>query len=85
MFQLPDHLCKSIDDEVRAAFARSAIVNVSEIVATVHGRNWSFNVAREDMEYRALHVAMHLGAVVLFDSGGEGLFFDSSVSDGIAA
>jgi hypothetical protein len=84
MFQLPDHLCRNIDDKVRAAFGRSAIVNVSEIVASVHRSNWSLNVAREDLEHRALHIAMQLGAVILFDSGGEGLFFDSS-SHGIAA
>jgi hypothetical protein len=85
MFQLPDHVSKNIDDEVRAAFVRSAIVNVSEIVARVQGKNWSVNVAREDMEHRALHIANQIGAVVLFDSGGEGLFFDSTVSHGVAA
>ena len=83
--QLPDPLRRNIDDEVRVAFVRSAIVNISEIAETVQRRHWSLNIAREDIERRTLESATMIGAVVLFDSSAEGLVFDGAVSDTLQA
>ncbi|MFI0849301.1 hypothetical protein [Mesorhizobium sp. IMUNJ 23232] len=85
MFQLPASLRKEIDNEVRAAFVRSPIVNVSEIAASLQRRYWSLNVAREDIERRTLESATFVGALVLFDGDGEGLVLDMAVSDGVTA
>ena len=68
MFRLPTSLQQEIDVAVRAAFARSGIIELSVVARTLQRRNWSLNVAREDIEHRALHTALRIGAVVLFDS-----------------
>ena len=84
--ELPQRLRRDIDDAVRSAFVRNRIVNVSGIAAAVQRRHWSLNVAREDIERRALETSTLVGAVVLFDSSrDDGLSFESLVSEGSQA
>jgi hypothetical protein len=68
MFPLPESLCRDLDSAVRGAFAKSSTVNIVDIASDVQRRNWELNVAIEDLQARAMHIALQLGAGIAFDA-----------------
>ena len=68
MFPLPESLCRDLDSAVRDAFAKSSAINIVDIATDVQRRNWEQNVALEDIQARAMHIALQLGAGIAFDA-----------------